>query len=859
MGVGVVEWPTVIDTVERDRLVDAARSRRARVQLIRGPSGIGKSTLAASVASALEVTGYTVLRVVGMPELRDVPLGAMTPLLGSTGLPDDASTTDRLQRLFASVSPSASRHVLLVDDSQMLDEVSASTIYQLVRVYGVACVMTARTEHPLEGALGRLQHEGALDVTEVAPLPAAVAMDMVRSALGGPVELTSLRALVELAAGNALFLRELVIAALQHDAVRSDHAGFVVDATSLPVHLRDTVALRFTGLRTDDRDLAELIAAAEPWPRELLPTAGLDALDRAGLITRSADDTVQLSHPLFAETLLGALTTQQLAARRTQSAALLSTSPRDDHRFTALCLLAETPSVPPPADLAWAAAYAHRVDDQSLAIHLATRAIETALDQGVVAPFDARVVLADALAVSSQFAEADAAFEAATSAATSDADAANVATRCGFYLAVRRQRPRDAVEMGTRAVATMTDPAARDYLLANLAKWRLMLGETPELASTVDDPVNTVNTELFRMMAAVLGSDLETSRRAIAFARPRADAVTSVIRHAGEMIDFADFLVLALEGRTADAVAYGRGQRSDMFDESVGMWNFGLALLAVHQGEVEAAYALAQDAVEQLVWRDFLGVRGAAIALKATAAAQLGRYSEAAEILGTLDEDSRAYLVTELQAVEAEAWALALSGDVASALSVIDETVERGIAGRCYLLSAFTAYVAVRLGEGDSQLEHLRTIGHQTTGELIAALVAHAEALAAQDPDALLIAAGRAARAGLLAGAADAAAQAASFFRASGRDRPARRAWLLSSQWRRGLSGASASAQLEVELSEREWAIASAAAGRERSKEIAERLGLSARTVDNHLTNIYRKLGVSGRDELRRELESLRK
>ena len=82
MGVGVVEWPTVIDTVERDRLVDAARSRRARVQLIRGPSGIGKSTLAASVASALEVTGYTVLRVVGMPELRDVPLGAMTPAAG---------------------------------------------------------------------------------------------------------------------------------------------------------------------------------------------------------------------------------------------------------------------------------------------------------------------------------------------------------------------------------------------------------------------------------------------------------------------------------------------------------------------------------------------------------------------------------------------------------------------------------------------------------------------------------------------------------------------------------------------------------------------------------------------------------
>ena len=81
----------------------------------------------------------------------------------------------------------------------------------------------------------------------------------------------------------------------------------------------------------------------------------------------------------------------------------------------------------------------------------------------------------------------------------------------------------------------------------------------------------------------------------------------------------------------------------------------------------------------------------------------------------------------------------------------------------------------------------------------------------------------------------------------------------MTSEWSRNLSGRDPARHDDsaFTLSAREWTVATAAAGRERSKEIAARLGLSARTVDNHLANIYRKLGVSGRDALRQELESL--
>jgi DNA-binding CsgD family transcriptional regulator len=58
-------------------------------------------------------------------------------------------------------------------------------------------------------------------------------------------------------------------------------------------------------------------------------------------------------------------------------------------------------------------------------------------------------------------------------------------------------------------------------------------------------------------------------------------------------------------------------------------------------------------------------------------------------------------------------------------------------------------------------------------------------------------------------------------------------------------------------LTKRERQIAGFAAAGVASKEIAERLFLSSRTVDNHLMRVYAKLGVSGRTELASALRTL--
>jgi DNA-binding NarL/FixJ family response regulator len=55
-------------------------------------------------------------------------------------------------------------------------------------------------------------------------------------------------------------------------------------------------------------------------------------------------------------------------------------------------------------------------------------------------------------------------------------------------------------------------------------------------------------------------------------------------------------------------------------------------------------------------------------------------------------------------------------------------------------------------------------------------------------------------------------------------------------------------------LTRREREVATLAAAGNSSRGIAARLVLSVRTVDNHLQNVYGKLGVTSRDELARIL-----
>lgn len=863
----VTSWPVAVDLTIRDRLVKRVAAQRARVQLITGSSGIGKSTLAAAISTRLQSMGFEALPVVGMPELQEIPLGAMAPLLGSADAPAFESSADRLQRLFALLSRAGSQHVLVVDDGPMLDPVSASSIYQLVRIYGMRCVMTARTEHLLSGPLLRLREEGFLEETELGGLSWPVASDIVQRWFGAPLNPDSLRALLALADGNPLFLRGLVLAAQQADAVHPGNAGLVIDTTRLPARLWDTIALRFDGLSQADRSLADLIAIAEPWPEELLAApAELEGLSQASLIARSRAGDVYLAHPLFAETLTELMSAATRDRLRIDAARRLLAAGQDTLRFKALCLLAESSEPPSPDDLSWAATSAQTVDDHPLAIRLSTLAIDIAHREGQTPPFQAHLVRANALSMAGRLEEADAAFAVAAETATDDSERASIATRQGFHLAVRHQRPGDAVKFGRDRLALIADIQSQSFLASNVAKWQLMTGKAPSPAGILSadgaasaDAATELNAALYRLSAAVFAGDLATIRSLIAVARPLTEAAHSVIRHGMEILDFAEFFLTVLDGRADDAATFGELKRGGVIDESAGMWSYGLAFTALIAGDAPAAMERATASVDLLAWRDFLGLIGTATALRATAAAQLGQFQLAMELLEGIDHSARTYITTHLQAAEAEAWLAWARGDKSGAVLTLAAAVETAVAARYFAFAALTAHLAVRMGQAESVLGALRECAAQSPGDVVAAIVRHAEAVAASNAAELLRAATRLAEVGLLAGAADAARQSAVLAHSSGDDRGARRANKLAAELgvdQRGRTLHSGPKSRSV-LSAREWDIASAAAMRERNREIAGRLGLSPRTVENHLRNIFRKLGVTSRDELAQELDAL--
>ena len=142
---------------------------------------------------------------------------------------------------------------------------------------------------------------------------------------------------------------------------------------------------------------------------------------------------------------------------------------------------------------------------------------------------------------------------------------------------------------------------------------------------------------------------------------------------------------------------------------------------------------------------------------------------------------------------------------------------------------------------------------------LVSARARHAAAARARDARELDGAADDFEALGAMLLAAEAASAAAEAFSRAGDRRAATAALRRASALAAACEGAATPGLIHattaaVPLTGREREIAMLAAEGMTSKDIAERLYLSVRTVDNHLQHVYAKLGVSSRTGLARAL-----
>jgi DNA-binding CsgD family transcriptional regulator len=293
-----------------------------------------------------------------------------------------------------------------------------------------------------------------------------------------------------------------------------------------------------------------------------------------------------------------------------------------------------------------------------------------------------------------------------------------------------------------------------------------------------------------------------------------------------------------------------------------------LGLIWLSRGRVRTALRFSRESAALLREGDGTGMLAFALAVVAQAAAQAGEPEAAREALAEMERTPLGHVGFEVELELARAWGAAAGGELTRARAHARDAAalalgrgQNGYAARalhelCRLGDpAAAAPELARLAGGGDGPESARSAG-PVDGPFVATAAVHAAALVARNGAALLEVAERFAAADALLVAAEAADAAAAAHREAGRSSSAQVAAARAALWLASCEDARPPTMLgaleTAELTPREREIALLAAGGASSREIADRLVLSVRTVDNHLQNAYRKLGVTSRQDLPR-------
>ncbi|WP_123603510.1 LuxR C-terminal-related transcriptional regulator [Micromonospora sp. Llam0] len=888
----MVSKPPMVGRQAELRAVRAALSgppARRRGVLIAGSAGVGKTRLSQEVAAGLAVAGWRLLRAHTSGSGTGLPLAALAglipPLTSATPLspatpPPAAPLQGALAGLRAAVG--GTRSVLVIDDAHLLDEVSAAVVHQLVADGTVPVLVAVRTDEPVPEAVTALWKDAGVHRIDLAPLSPPQTEALVVALLGGPVEGRTLRRLRDAAAGNPLLLRELIASAREAGLIdRPAGIWRLAGPLDAAPRLTELLGNRLTAADPAERDALELLALGQhlPLPAAVAAagSATLEALERRGLVTVVTVDgqqAIQLSHPLYAEMLragtpeLARLRHSRRLADTLEAAGQLRGA---DVMRVALWRLDGGGDIDVGLMLA-AAREAAYLREYELAARLGQRAYEVG---GAVA---AGLAAVRALFQLGRLDEAvRRCAELSRSAATGPGHGDAERTQIAIQLAVILVHGADDVAAGRAALEAVaaTEPGCREQLDAV----RLYL-RAYQLDCSVVAPAlalfHTAGSVDLRLAAAGAAScGLLLAGRFAEAEKLLADVVPVAHRHIGPGQVQSDGFPAAVASLLVDlpdvagalAAAESTYQASLQPPDRVGqaLAAFFLAKIALLRGRPTIALRWANEAYLIADDVQLRGVRRWAAGLRLQSAAQLGDLTTAGQAAADLDRHPggpHAVRLFDIEVARGRAWLATLTGDTDHGLRLLEQEVVRH--GTTGAVGAGTLGVLdlIRLGGATVAVRLLTDHSPPAGWALGRVVVDYATAAADRDAVGLLRVARDFSGYGMPLHAAEAATLAtAATTSGAGDGRAAATARLLADRelarceqpttpaLRRGRRPTAG-------LTGREREVALAAAEGESTREIAARLHLSARTVENHLHRAYTKLGVTGRAELRAALIS---
>jgi DNA-binding CsgD family transcriptional regulator/RecA/RadA recombinase len=846
------------------QLIAAVAAKRGAV--ITGPPGVGKTTLALSAVAWAEQHGMTHRRASATRAAQGLPFGAFASLLPSERSDADTSREDLgalLGRYARAMAEETQGRPLLVfvDDAHLLDKGSAILVHQLALTQAATVLATVRAGEVLPDSVLSLWKDGPAERIEIGALDDETIEELLASALGGPVDAATVQELAGRSRGNPMFLRELVNGALETGAlVEAGGLWRLEGALSPTVRLAELVALRLGDLSQSERSVLELLALGEPLgPAELTrlaDTVAVDALEDQGLITSGTDGRrieIRLAHPVYGDVVRAGISARR---ERTISLSLADVLEAVGARRQGDPLKVATWRLVGgggSAGLLVSGAIAARArHDYSLTERLARAAIE------VGAGFEARFMAAETAHLQGRSDQAEQELAALAAQATSDAERARVAL-LRFDNAFLKGSAGSSIIDDT--LALITDPFWRDELAnRRLFVTTIVSGprEAMEVATTwiqrPDSALRVVGLHaLFQIgrldevieeltpppdIRAVPAPD-ESWHQWMLFGYRAAALVSS-----GRLGEADELLTMAYRDVMDHPAAEARAFVAD--------W---LAVLHLEQGRPVSAFRRASEAytLYQQLGRPILAQRSYVAA--AHALAMTGRAEQAAETLAALDALAvpvfKAFRTAVLQA---RAWMAAAAGDLPTARARLEEAADVGEEVGHLVGAASALHGLARLGRARQVAGRLEDLAAQVDGEFVVARAAYANAVAAQDGEALHAVSEAFEGLGANLYAAEASVEAAAVLRRGGRPREAaadeNRAAQLLSRCEGAVTPVVRTITARSRLTPGELdAAVQAAAGRS-NKQIAADSHISVRTVENHLQRVYEKLGISSRREL---------
>lgn len=852
-----------------------------------GPAGVGKTRLATELRRRAEQRGIATLRVIGTATAAGVPFAAVAHLLPEEILDPNEGPIARhaaneaallvkmVQRSVREQAPSGV--TIFVDDAHLLDSMSATVISALIANRDAHVVATMRLGESAPDALAsglRSGESASIDIGEIADADVA---SLLQAALGAPIDPVALEALRARANGSMLFLRELVLGAVRSGSLSDVDGVWRLTGMLTPSsRLQEVLAARLANVSAGDQQAIALVAVAGRLSLRTLEMLASDAdligLEESGILSviDSAGCTpitasrhhpeVVFAHPLFGEEVLRRISKLRLRSIRIELANALEATGSDANDVLRVAVLRLDAGVSgDPRALERGARLARYAHDYFLTARLARAAFDERPSAALA------VMLGEALYETGRFEESVAVLRSSLAVIADERAILAVGGQLLTGLFWGLADDEAAAVVVEELSARLNEPDCVGALFAHRASLATFSGnprlgmQLLDLLPTLDDPVAYCQTAVTRSMTLTLvgqsAEGLAVADRALelhdGFEQPMLLPHPSIhlangafaLLHAGSA---GLALARALEGydlATADGVVV-----SLVWCRLVA----GDACLSLGRGADALLHF--ETALRDAMREQFRGQVAMAWAGIATTRCRLGDVDGARVALARSDAETSRIGSFDLNVFAARATVLAASGDYGSACAELDRGVHHAAVGGNVIGEAWMLHELTRLGMFVSAAPRLAMLADPCPNALVRGRSLHAAALVADDAEQLVAAAERFAALDAPTLAAEAALAASGSFRRRGETRranaSAHRATMLLAPTDLVPLPDSSGSSTPTPLTAREREVAYLAAEGVSNKYIAERLFLSSRTVENHLSKVFVKLGVSTRLEL---------